>query len=55
MIKYLTKKQVAKKLNISINTVSNMVKNNRLPKPIYLSKRMPRWNDSLINKYINNA
>lgn len=40
---YLSIKQVAAMLNVSVRTAWKLHSNHTLPKPIYLTPRCPRW------------
>jgi predicted DNA-binding transcriptional regulator AlpA len=42
-IKYLTTKQVAERYSIDPRSVQRRVKEGRLPPPVYLGTRFPRW------------
>jgi len=39
----LTKNGVAALLSVSTRQIENLVKAGRLPKPLYLAERSPRW------------
>lgn len=41
--RYLSRKDLAAYLSCSENKVDDMVRRGRLPKPVYLEPRMPRW------------
>lgn len=50
--RYLRKATVAERYDVSIQTVDNMVKNGRLPKPYYHGGvRFPRWLESELDAY----
>ena len=53
MIQLLTKKQLAQRLGISESTVETWSADGvRLPKPIYLGTRSPRWNLGTVELHI---
>ena len=49
---YLSKKEVARKLNISSSTVVRWAKNNIIPKPFRLGPNKIIWDENEINKAI---
>ena len=49
---YLSKKEVARKLNISSSTVVRWSKNNIIPKPFRLGPNKIIWDENEINKAI---
>ena len=49
---YLSKKEVARKLNISPSTVVRWAKNNVIPKPFLLGPNKIIWDENEINKAI---
>ena len=52
-MQYLTAKQVADKLGIAVRTVWQWSSDGvRLPKPIYLGTRSPRWNLGTIELHV---
>lgn len=49
----LTIKQVAEIFGVSTRTISRMVKESGLPKPIKYGKKVIRWREADIQSYIN--
>ena len=40
----MTKQEVAELFNVSTKTVERNSKSGRLPRPVYVGERSPRWN-----------
>ena len=53
MIQGMTKKEVAELFQISTKTVERNSKSGRLPKPVYVGERTPRWNREQIYALYN--
>ena len=46
---------LAQRLKVSKATIKRMKRTGKLPRPIYLGPRMPRWNEGEINHWINSG
>lgn len=53
MIQGMTKREVAELFQISTKTVERNSKSGRLPKPVYVGERTPRWNREQIYALYN--
>lgn len=57
--RYLGRKDLATYLSCSENKVDDMVRKGKLPEPVYLEPRMPRWDreavDLMMGKAANKA
>lgn len=51
--RYLSKRDLATYLSISENKVADMVRKRKLPDPIYLEPRMPRWDREAVDMAVN--
>lgn len=51
--RYLSKKDLASYLSCSENKVADMVRRGKLPNPIYLEPRMPRWDREAVDMAVN--
>lgn len=57
--RYLSTTDLAAYLGVSRNMVDRLVKSGRLPQPVYLTKRLPRWDreavDAALGKSLKSA
>ena len=51
--KYITRKKVAEKLNISVSTVIRWTNNNEFPLPFALGPNRIVWDEAEIDEFIN--
>lgn len=51
--KYITRKKVAEKLNISVSTVIRWTNNNEFPLPFALGPNRIVWDETEIDEFIN--
>ena len=55
MGRLLRKKQIAEMLAISIKTVDRLVGSGKLPQPIYVGEKSPRWHSAPIEEVAKNG
>jgi excisionase family DNA binding protein len=48
----LTSQQVAEKLSVSVRTVWRLVASGRLPQPVRYNRKLVRWKNSEVMRYI---
>lgn len=51
-MKTLRKREVAEKLNVSIQYIDLMVRKGKFLKPFYLSPQLPLWDEADINAWL---